>query len=293
MKYLKLAIAGVLGAAMLYSCDKDENPEFGPGTAEVGFAETTLTISETEGLVSLPLELTGEPGGYPVTVNISASGVDNIDDVLLITSTTIKITPDNDSFVQMTPVWNEDVNESYTITLTIDSANGAAIGANNTCTITIENMLGVRTGQYLFTAQSGSPSDWNLVLETGSNGTYIMSNMFNLDNSPRLVGEFDAENMQLRFEGEVNGLGNVGNGSAYEFPVGSGAYYAMSGFPIVFNVEDNAGSIELASSASSFTFYGLEVDLIAGTVVDQIALGVFSGGICEYAGDAGESIWPF
>ena len=91
MKYIKVIFLSILGAAVLSSCEKKPT-DFGPGTGEVNFGETSITVKENSGLFTLPIDLTGTPGGYPVTVNIAASGVDNIDDVLLITSTTIKIT---------------------------------------------------------------------------------------------------------------------------------------------------------------------------------------------------------
>ncbi len=156
---------------MLFSCEKKEGP-IDPGTAVVNFGETSVTVSENSGLFYVPLELTGEPGGYPVTVNITTSGVDDIDKVLLLTSTTIKITSANDSSVQMIPVWQPESNDSYTVTLTIESANGANIGTNNTCTINIENVMAVQYGQYNFKTSNGDPSEWTLILREGANGTF-------------------------------------------------------------------------------------------------------------------------
>ena len=98
MKYIKIAIASLLGVGFLYSCETKE-PQFGPGTGKVNFGTENITVLENSGLFTIPLDLTGEPGGYPVTVNIKAEGldVDNVDDYLIISSRTIKITEANNS----------------------------------------------------------------------------------------------------------------------------------------------------------------------------------------------------
>ena len=67
--------------------------------------------------------------------------------------------------------------------------------------------MAVQYGQYTFKTSNGSPSEWTLILREGANGTYIMENMFDVSDSPKLIGEFDAENMQMTFDGRVNGFG--------------------------------------------------------------------------------------
>ena len=239
MKYIKVIFLSILGAAALSSCQKDEGP-IDPGTAVVNFGQTSVTVSENSGLFTVPLELTGEPGGYPVTVNITATGVDDIDQVLLITSTTIKITENNDSFVQMIPIWQPTINDDFTVTLTIESANGANIGSSNTCNVTIENVMAVQYGQYTFKTSNGSPSEWTLILREGANGTYIMENMFDVSDSPKLIGEFDAENMQMTFDGRVNGFGDANyNGKIGWGQRGSDYLAFQCSSPMVFTVNEN------------------------------------------------------
>ena len=69
--------------------------------------------------------------------------------------------------------------------------------------------MAVQYGQYTFKTSNGSPSEWTLILREGANGTYIMENMFDVSDSPKLIGEFDAENMQMIFDGRVNGFGDA------------------------------------------------------------------------------------
>lgn len=290
MKFIKFIVLSIAGASLLFSCEKKEGP-IDPGTAVVNFGETSVTVSENSGLFYVPLELTGEPGGYPVTVNITTSGVDDIDKVLLLTSTTIKITSANDSSVQMIPVWQPESNDSYTVTLTIESANGANIGTNNTCTINIENVMAVRYGQYNFKTSNGDPSEWTLILREGADGTYIMENMFDASDSPKLVGEFDAEKMQLSFDGRVNGFGDTNFNNALGWGQRGTDYLAFqASMPMVFTVNEN---MELESTNAQFYFLLVQMDEAGTSVVGQETLASFNGGYCEYAGDVADDTWPF
>ncbi len=290
MKFIKFIVLSIAGASLLFSCEKKEGP-IDPGTAVVNFGETTVTVSENSGLFYVPLELTGEPGGYPVTVNITTSGVDDIDKVLLLTSTTIKITSANDSSVQMIPVWQPESNDSYTVTLTIESANGANIGTNNTCTINIENVMAVQYGQYNFKTSNGDPSEWTLILREGANGTYIMENMFDASDSPKLVGEFDAEKMQLSFDGRVNGFGDTNFNNTLGWGQRGTDYLAFqASLPMVFTVNEN---MELESTNAQFYFLLVKMNEAGTEVVGQETLASFNGGFCEYAGSESEDTWPF
>ncbi|HIW98089.1 MAG TPA: hypothetical protein H9866_06340 [Candidatus Tidjanibacter gallistercoris] len=290
MKFIKFIVLSIAGASLLFSCEKKEGP-IDPGTAVVNFGETSVTVSENSGLFYVPLELTGEPGGYPVTVNITTSGVDDIDKVLLLTSTTIKITSANDSSVQMIPVWQPESNDSYTVTLTIESANGANIGTNNTCTINIENVMAVQYGQYNFKTSNGDPSEWTLILREGANGTYIMENMFDASDSPKLVGEFDAEKMQLSFDGRVNGFGDTNFNNTLGWGQRGTDYLAFqASLPMVFTVNEN---MELESTNAQFYFLLVKMNEAGTEVVGQETLASFNGGFCEYAGSESEDTWPF
>ena len=291
MKYIKVIFLSILGAAALSSCQKDEGP-IDPGTAVVNFGQTSVTVSENSGLFTVPLELTGEPGGYPVTVNITATGVDDIDQVLLITSTTIKITENNDSFVQMIPVWQPTINDDFTVTLTIESANGANIGSSNTCNVTIENVMAVQYGQYTFKTSNGSPSEWTLILREGANGTYIMENMFDVSDSPKLIGEFDAENMQMTFDGRVNGFGDANyNGKIGWGQRGSDYLAFQCSSPMVFTVNEN---MELEGTNAQFFFLLLIMDETGSAITKQETLASVNGGVCTFEGEiSGDTEWPF
>lgn len=293
MKYIKIAILSVLGASCLLSCKKEEK-SFGPGTATVDFGVTEITVQENEGLFTIPLKLEGEPGGYPVTVQISAtSGEQEIDKVLLISSTTIKITEENNSYVQMVPVYNSKSNDNYEVLLTIESANGASVGGANECRIYIENVPAIQYGQYTFQRTSGGdPLEWTLILREGPEGTYIAENFFDLDVSPKMIGVFDTENMQLVLDGRLNGRGEqnwygvpgwgmVGNN--YLAFVGGGSSQRE---PVVFTVSED---MYLESTSSFFALF----ELNPNDAEDQVQLGFFQGGTLNYEGETIDKEWPF
>lgn len=292
MKYIKIAILSILGVSCLSACQK-ENTNFGPGTGVVEFAETSLSVKESSSLFTLPLVLSGEPGGYPVTVNITAETDGDINDILLITSTTIKITDANNSYVQMQPVFNREENISHEVRLTIESCNGASIGTNNSCTIFINNAAAVHSGQYTVYCPSGTPDEWTILLQDGPDGTYIAGNLFNLEYSPQLIGTFDEETSQLIFDGRLYGQGES---NLFSYPYGmAGEYYLylISGSngddPFIINVDEN---MYLSSTNNALAFYRLVVDGQYLSIYDNPGL-IQGNTTFEYAGAAIEEEWPF
>lgn len=299
MKYIKIAILSILSVALLSSCDKEGGPK-GDGTGIVNFGKSSVTIKENGSMFTIPLKLTGEPGGYPVTVKITATGnATNINDVLLITSTTVKISKANDSFIQLKPVWNPESDENYDITLTIESVDGAAIGSVSTCAVRIESVIAVRYGQYDFTAGDGEPNDWTLILREGADGTYIMENMLDMADTPKMIGVYDEVAKTLTFNGRVNGKGetvffndifwNKNGDRSFVFTGGT----ALDGSePIVFTVND---ARELESTQSIFQFWEYITKQTSDGIelVSSKRLGYFQSGALTYTGEAIPEEWPF
>ena len=293
MKYIKIAILSIFGAWSLCSCN-NENTNFGPGSGVVEFGETSISIKETSSMFTLPLVLSGEPGGYPVTVTISAEADGDIDNILLITSTTIKITEANNSFIQMIPVFNRTENENHEVRLTIESCNGASIGSNNSCTIFINNSPAVHTGQYSVYSQ-GSPNEWTLLLQDGPDGTYIAGNLFNLEYSPQLVGYFDEETSQLIFDGRIYGFGeSIMFGLAGWGMSGEYYLYLTSGEggddPLIINVGDDMYLSDTTGTLALSRLYVAD----DGMLYPYDNPGLLRGNTTfEYAGAAIKEEWPF
>lgn len=294
MKHIKTAILGILGAACLSGCEKTDKP-FSPGTGVVEFGETELMVTENSGLFTVPLVLTGEPGGYPVTVKISAEcGNKEVEKVLMITSTTIKISEENDSFVQMKPVRDNEDMEDYEVTLTIESVNGANIGAKSSCTIYIANALSPRLGQYTFESPSGVPSLWTLILREGANGTYIVDQLFGLEYAPKLIGIFDEPNNQLVLDGRINGLGAENYFTLYGWEGGKlgDDYLIVSGSgssgreAVIFYLNETNMELVSTNSSLSLTAYNEEAQT-------NTTLGSFQGGTLTFEGESIPKPWPF
>ena len=189
-------------------------------------------------------------------------------------------------------VMNLFTDGSFTVTLTIESANGANIGSSNTCNVTIENVMAVQYGQYTFKTSNGSPSEWTLILREGANGTYIMENMFDVSDSPKLIGEFDAENMQMTFDGRVNGFGDANyNGKIGWGQRGSDYLAFQCSSPMVFTVNEN---MELEGTNAQFFFLLLIMDETGSAITKQETLASFNGGVCTFEGEiSGDTEWPF
>ncbi len=300
MKYIKIAIASLLGLGFLYSCETKE-PQFGPGTGEVEFRTNAITVLENSGLFTIPLDLTGAPGGYPVTVNIKAEGidVDNVDDYLIISSRTIKITRANNSYVQLIPRFQATDDSDHQIKLTIESINGASIGAKKECIVTITNVNAIQYGQYEFASTTSNPATWTLILSEGPENTYIVSNICDSEYTPALIGEFDPETKQLVCDGRVNGktiYGSLFNNLNYGVYNGKNPLAFLGGGndgkePIVFNVNENW---ELSATTSTFIMLELVLNEAGTAIVDQIELCSFSGNATlTYLGETGGEVWPF
>lgn len=294
MKHNKIAILGILGAVCLTSCKEPDPSSFGPGSGIVEFGETEILVSENSGLFTVPLVLTGEPGGYPVTVQISAQSTKDVEDVLMITNTTIKITDQNNSFVQMKPVRDNSDMGDYEVTLTIESVNGANIGEKNSCIIYIENALSPRVGQYTFKPTAGAPLEWTLILREGANGTYITDQLFGIEYAPKLVGIFDENTNQLYLDGRINGLGEDNLFAQYGPQIGmiGEDYLIVSGSgnsgrePVIFNL--NEENMELVSTSSTLNFYTYNEKTQTRNV-----LGSFQGGTLTFEGESIPKPWPF
>lgn len=323
MKYLKSVFLGLAGAALMFSCTEKE-PKYGPGEATVEFEKSQMTISETGSLPTLALNLSGgEPGGWPVTVTIEAEvvqGPDNLSDILAISgregnTVKINISEDNDSFVQFHPINHPEVDENYEVKLTITAANGAAIGANKECIVTIENVYAVRTGMYTMKCGAGSdPAEFLVTLRFGRDGEYILDNLGDSQYSPSLLGELVEETNEqgvvtsryLKFDGRVNGKGSSSMfGSAAfgayimqnDFVIGlfsmSSEYPGSDSAPIMIDIND-----EWYLSSTNNTFYIQRYPL--SYVDGELTLGnpenlAVIGGNCtfEYFGDTEEEEWPF
>lgn len=318
MKYIKIAAMSLLSAALFCSCQEPVVTP-GPGTGVVGFTQTEVTMLETDGLTYIPLTITGEPGGYPVTLTITAEGAEDVNEVLWITSTdpyssttTLYIGEDANNSVnlQVRPAQRPNDDADYTITLTIADATGSNISeTNNTCKIYIKNVKAVQTGQYTVSGGQGSqPATWSMTLSQGANGTYLMSNLFESTETPVMVGEFNPETMELTFDGRLNGKGSMSYfGSVYSNEVlEEGAamrYWILQGGgndgqePVVFKVNDQYQIESTSSVLGAFSMVYVSDgngSYVPGDGSQDVTIGVMQGNsTVTYDGDAIDDEYPF
>lgn len=214
MKYIKLLFLSVFALAFLAACDDDKA---GPGDATVGFIQGTYSFGEKDGLQSIPLMLQGEPGAYPVSVDIEVTGVNcDVAETLTVTREKgLKIGPDNNTVIEFQIINNKIANADAVLNFTIVNVVGAEIDRES-CQVTIVNDdiggITVQEGTYRLDYVFGdtqlyNPNAGSFTFTVKESATvvdgYEISGLFGA-NLPQLVGKFDRTNWTLTFDGVDN-----------------------------------------------------------------------------------------
>lgn len=155
MKYIKLFMLMV--AAILFTACSDEETYNTDATTAVEFEKTTMTVKENEGLIKLPVKITGKRNGM-IRLTIKAEGVDGSSeapsyvaakesangsegDYSITTKTLVVKTDTITSEVMNFEVKVLDdkiINSDRKVRFTL-SVEGAKLGAKNTLDVKIEN----------------------------------------------------------------------------------------------------------------------------------------------------------
>lgn len=155
MKYIKLFMLMV--AAILFTACSDEETYNTDATTAVEFEKTTMTVKENEGLIKLPVKITGKRNGM-VRLTIKAEGVDGSSeapsyvaakesangsegDYSITTKTLVVKTDTITSEVmnfEMKVLDDKIMNSDRKVRFTL-SVEGAKLGAKNTLDVKIEN----------------------------------------------------------------------------------------------------------------------------------------------------------
>lgn len=155
MKYIKLFMLMV--AAILFTACSDEETYNTDATTAVEFEKTTMTVKENEGMIKLPVKITGKRNGM-IRLTITAEGVDGSSETpsyaaakesvngsegdYSITTKTLVVKADTLTSEVMNfemkvlddNVMNSDRKVRFTL-----SVEGAQLGAKNTLDVKIEN----------------------------------------------------------------------------------------------------------------------------------------------------------
>lgn len=151
MKFNKLAYVVCAALAFgLASCSNenewDEDANTSSATA-VEFADAELTIKENKGVAKIPVVCTGEQNGrVSITVKCEpvAASVDNesaVEDThYIVTSKTINIGSESqEAFVEIKAIDDDEINLNRLFKVTITEVNGAKIGTNSSCVVTLKD----------------------------------------------------------------------------------------------------------------------------------------------------------
>lgn len=151
MKYIKLFMLMV--AAILFTACSDEETYNTDATTAVEFEKTTMTVKENEGMIKLPVKITGKRNGM-IRLTIKAEGVDggseaaakesvngSEGDYSITTKTLVVKTDTVTSEVmnfEMKVLDDKIINSDRKVRFTL-SVEGAKLGAKNTLDVKIEN----------------------------------------------------------------------------------------------------------------------------------------------------------
>lgn len=155
MKYIKLFMLMV--AAILFTACSDDETYNTDATTAVEFEKTTMTVKENEGLIKLPVKITGKRNGM-IRLTIKAEGVDGSSeapsyvaakesangsegDYSITTKTLVVKTDTITSEVmnfEMKVLDDKIMNSDRKVRFTL-SVEGAKLGAKNTLDVKIEN----------------------------------------------------------------------------------------------------------------------------------------------------------
>lgn len=155
MKYIKLFMLMV--ATILFTACSDEETYNTDATTAVEFEKTTMTVKENEGLIKLPVKITGKRNGM-IRLTIKAEGVDGSSeapsyvaakesangsegDYSITTKTLVVKTDTITSEVmnfEMKVLDDKIMNSDRKVRFTL-SVEGAKLGAKNTLDVKIEN----------------------------------------------------------------------------------------------------------------------------------------------------------
>lgn len=215
MKYLKLIAMALLPLAFAACSDDDD---FNSGNATVGFANTSVSVSESASNILLPIQVTGEHTGM-VKVEVvlkETQGVSMEKDVNIIQTSQVIYLPagtDEANVEFRTSMRTLAVDNGRYFTLEIVSAEGAAID-NATCQVNVEELT-VKyedvLGAWRITGtdtSSGESESFDLLIEEDVAGeSYICSGL--LDETGKFVMKYSEAGPFIDL-GQIVHQGNYG-----------------------------------------------------------------------------------
>lgn len=144
MKYIKLLMLLAVAVPFFTSCSEDDDVNT-TADCTVGFESASVTVSELDGYVKIPIAVNGRRNGpVRLTVEAASTGANAAveGENFTITDKTLNLNPDTLSTgtinVEVKVIDDNEINSDRQFTLTITSAEGAEIDAQTT-TVTIKD----------------------------------------------------------------------------------------------------------------------------------------------------------
>ncbi len=182
MKILKLTYALLAMAALsLTSCVKNEQPSFDDSNAFVAIQQSTASIAEnSEDTLKIPVMLTSLSGiegsvDFTIVADSAAAAVEGTHYTLLNSAKTLTFSKESPvQYIMIKPIDNDTFGGDVKMTITLTNPQGAILGANKTCLVTIgddEHPLSFILGTFHCVGESGfgGDLDWELTIEKDAN----------------------------------------------------------------------------------------------------------------------------
>lgn len=143
MKKKNILGALLLSSVMFVGCAEDEIV-MNTSDAKVGFATSEYTVKESDGIIQIPINVTGEQNGaVDIVLKVEEYGNNpakqNVN--YFLTDNTLRISAEDKTIsAEFSLADDEEINEARTFVVKIESANGATIDeAANACIVTIKD----------------------------------------------------------------------------------------------------------------------------------------------------------
>ena len=146
MKIFKLTY-GLMAAAMLTfaSCNLNDYPEFSDSDAFVAIQQTSASVAENGDTLKIPVMLTSLSGisgsvDFTISPDETAGAVEGEQYKLANASKTLTFSKDaSTQYIVVVPIDNEKFTGDTKFTITLSNPQGAVLGANKTCNVTVED----------------------------------------------------------------------------------------------------------------------------------------------------------
>lgn len=213
MKILKNLTLGLVAlAAMGFASCSNDLPEFDDNDAFIAFTSTSATVKENAGELQIPVllsSLNGKEGtvDFEMTADASSPAQEGVNYTIENASKTLTFTKDENT--QYIKLKINDLAGTFTgnlrFTVTLSNAQGVNLGADNTFTVTIQDLdhpLAAILGTYTLGAESyyNGAGLWEVTLTSDESDVskVWISNFFNVDGFGKIYGTINDAKTEIR-----------------------------------------------------------------------------------------------